>query len=410
MQLFVGLLLASSVLWSGRANIVHSTSDVYSPLISSKLKITTNPSNYSALYPQVTDHGNPARWQYLDINQWTTGFFPATMYEMARRKTLCPNSPNFEDNVDWLERGRIWSEAILPMDNGNAQGHDQGFLSLPFVAELAVNPANQTAITAINKFAILLADRFNPIVGCTRSWNSTDPTDFQVIIDNMVNLDLFFASADLTGNKTLIDMATSHADVTIKNHFRPSNYSTWHVVHYNATTGAVIEKVTSQGYADWSTWSRGQSWAMLGYGNMYRRTGAQRYLETARLASKLYLDNVPTNTFVPAWDFNAPGDPATADTSAGAIAATALVQLATLERSIKNITGSDYYVNAAVNLLNGISNLAWRPTWDSLLSNGTANYPVGNFQTGIVYGDYYYIKAGNDLIANDYISCESIAK
>ncbi|KAF8308231.1 glycoside hydrolase family 88 protein [Clavulina sp. PMI_390] len=410
MQLLFGLLLASSALWPGKATTVQPTSDLYSSTISSKLQVTTNPSNYSSLYPQITDHGNPAKWQYLNVNQWTTGFFPATMYEMARRKTLCPNTSSFNDGVDWLERGRVWSAAILPMDNGNAQGHDQGFLSLPFVAELAVNPTNQTAITAINKFAGLLANRFNSVVGCTRSWNSTDPTDFQVIIDNMVNLDLFYASASLTGNTTLTSMATSHADVTMKNHFRPSNYSTWHVVHYNATTGAVIEKVTSQGYADWSTWSRGQSWAMLGYGNMYTRTGSQQYLETARLASKLYLDNVPNSTYIPAWDFNAPGNPATADTSAGAIAATALIQLATIERSLQNTTGSDYYVNAAINLLNGISNLGWKPTWDSLLSNGTANYPTGSYQTGIVYGDYYYVKAGNDLISNGFISCASAAK
>lgn len=41
------------------------------------------------------------------------------------------------------------------------------------------NPSNQTAIEAVNKFATALAARFSPIVGCTRSWDSSDPTDFQ---------------------------------------------------------------------------------------------------------------------------------------------------------------------------------------------------------------------------------------
>lgn len=82
----------------------------------------------------------------------------------------------------------------------------------------------------------------------------------------MINIDLLFTSANLTGNSSLSSIAISHADTTIKNHFR-GNYSTWHVVHYNATTGAVTKKVTSQGYADWSTWTRGQSWAMYGYGS-----------------------------------------------------------------------------------------------------------------------------------------------
>src|ERR1700733_79659 len=86
-------------------------------------------------------------------------------------------------------------------------------------------------------------------------------------------------------------------------------------------------------------------------------------------------------------------------------------------------------------ILSGISTLGWKPTWDSVLSNGTANYPNGSYQTGIVYGDYYYIKvrlsfgisnssaprlidrtpltcsrlafcqAGNDLIANGFVDC-----
>ncbi len=42
------------------------------------------------------------------------------------------------------------------------------------------NPENETAIEAVNAFANHLAARFDPTVGCTRSWDSADPTDFQV--------------------------------------------------------------------------------------------------------------------------------------------------------------------------------------------------------------------------------------
>ena len=107
------------------------------------------------------------------------------------------------------------------------------------------NPKNQTAINAVNKFASQLAARFNPTVGCTRSWdNAANPTNFQVtlpparrpfaqsadseslpysqvIIDNMMNLEVLFVSADLTGNNTLRTIATTHADTTIRNHIRP---------------------------------------------------------------------------------------------------------------------------------------------------------------------------------------------
>ena len=98
-----------------------------------------------------------------------------------------------------------------------------------------------------------------------------------------MNLEVLFQSADLTGNDTLRDIATSHANTTIKNHIRSdgtlsrlslylSNFShrpgsTWHVVEYNATTGLVIEKRTAQGYSNDSTWSRGQAWGIYGFAN-----------------------------------------------------------------------------------------------------------------------------------------------
>ena len=42
----------------------------------------------------------------------------------------------------------------------------------------------------------------------------------QVIIDNMMNLEVLFASANLTGNDTLRQIAISHADKTMQNHVR----------------------------------------------------------------------------------------------------------------------------------------------------------------------------------------------
>jgi hypothetical protein len=108
----------------------------------------------------------------------------------------------------------------------------------------------------------------------------------KVIIDNMMNLELLFHSANLTGNSTLRQIAISHADVTMRNHIRGDGEiavnnskslllnsisvlpgSTWHVVEYDETTGRVIRKRTVQGYSDDSTWARGQAWALYGFAN-----------------------------------------------------------------------------------------------------------------------------------------------
>lgn len=64
-----------------------------------------------------------------------------------------------------------------------------------------------------------------------------------------MNLELLFQSADLTGNNTLRTIAISHANTTIKNHIRPDG-GTWHVIHYDAFTGAVTAKKTAQGFSD----------------------------------------------------------------------------------------------------------------------------------------------------------------
>lgn len=85
---------------------------------------------------------------------------------------------------------------------------------------------------------------------------------------------------------------------------------------YNATTGAVIKQHTSQGYADSSTWSRGQSWGIYGFANstssfrpcfvlsvtldvVYKHTQNITYLETSRRMAAYFINNLPSNGVVP---------------------------------------------------------------------------------------------------------------
>ncbi|KAJ7243362.1 glycoside hydrolase family 88 protein [Mycena haematopus] len=373
---------------------------LYSNLIPQKVLATSKALPVPVQYPQYTDT-SAGKWLYFVPDTWTSGFFPTTLYALNTRKNLCGATPaNGLKAANWLTLGRSASTGLIPLELHNNQGHDVGFLSFPFVEELAINPTNQTALTAVHQFAADLAARFDPIVGCTRSWDTADPTDFTVIIDNMMNLEILWVAYGLTGNNTLRDIALAHADTTMKNHIRPDG-STWHVVEYNSTTGVVIRKRTSQGYADNSTWSRGQAWGIYGFANMYKRSNNVTYLNTAQRLADYFLDNLPSDGIVP-WDFNAPLIPAPrpADSSAATIAATALLLMGTLDKA-----NSQKWNNAGINLLNKMTALAWRPSWQSLLSNGTVNWPANNFLTGIVYGDYYYIKAGNDLITMGLAEC-----
>ncbi|PCH38423.1 glycoside hydrolase family 88 protein [Wolfiporia cocos MD-104 SS10] len=356
---------------------VSLPAELYSPLVASKVLKIASSLPQPMMYPQYTDRVR-GDWEYFVPDLWTSGFFPATLYEMRRRAQLTPE---------------------VPLETNNTVGHDVGFLSYPFVNELEIDKDNQTARDAVNRFASDLAARFNPIVGCTRSWDTANPIDFEVIIDNMMNLEVLFVSASLTGNKTLEDIAISHANKTMQNHVRPDG-SSFHVVEYNATTGKVIAKFTAQGYSNSSTWSRGQAWGIYGFSNMYNHTKHSDYLVTARRMASYFLLHLPSNGIVP-WDSNAPLEPPRpADSSAAMAAVNGLFLLAQQEASLSppNKSGSAYYTNAAIKLLRDNTALAWRPEWQSLLANGTVDNPQGNNLTGIVYGDYFFVKAGNDLI------------
>ncbi|KAG7453040.1 glucuronyl hydrolase [Guyanagaster necrorhizus] len=395
-------ILASAFLVAHLAFAQTVTTDLYSSLIPSKVLATANKLNNQ--FPQYTD-STAGVWQLFSADTWTSGFFPATLYALETRQSLCEaTSANGLNAADWAELGRQTSAGLAPLTTSNSVGHDVGFLSFPYVEELSIHPDNTTAADIVNGFATYLAGRFNPTVGCTRSWDSSDPTDFVVIIDNMMNLNVLMVSAQLTGNSTLRDIATSHANTTMKNHIRDDG-STWHVVEYNATTGAVIDKITSQGYADNSTWSRGQAWAVYGYANMYNWTGDSNYLVTARHAATYFLDTLPSNGIVP-WDFNAPVENRPADSSAATIVATGLLLLSKVETDPTNSTN---WSTAAISILNNITSLAWDPSWESLLANGTVNKPANNYLTGTVYGDYYYIVAGNELISMGLANCTTLA-
>ena len=96
----------------------------------------------------------------------------------------------------------------------------------------------------------------------------------------------------------------SHALKAAANHVRTDG-STYHVVTYRASTGAVVDRGTAQGYHDESTWSRGQAWAIYGFTTAYRYTGHPTLLNAARRTADYWISHVPTDE-VPYWDFEAP--------------------------------------------------------------------------------------------------------
>ena len=121
----------------------------------------------------------------------------------------------------------------------------------------------------------------------------------------MMNLELLFWATHESGDSSFYRIAVTHANTTMRNHFRP-DYSSYHVVDYDTATGQVLARKTAQGYADSSAWARGQSWGLYGFTMVYRYTHDPKYLEQAVHIADYILPRLPADK-VPYWDYDAPG-------------------------------------------------------------------------------------------------------
>ena len=221
-----------------------------------------------------------------------------------------------------------------------------------------------------------LATRYSRVVRAIRSWRNpagASRSDFRVVIDNMMNLDLLFWAADHGGRPGLARKALHHALRTASANVRADG-STYHLIVYNARTGAVKHRWTAQGYRNWSTWSRGQAWGLYGFGTAYAETRDPRMLATARRLADYFVSHLPADR-VPYWDFNAPRIPnEPRDSSAAAIAASGLLQLSELET---DRTRAQRYLTTAREILTSLSSPArTRNTPAAILAREFVGLPV----------------------------------
>ena len=351
----------------------HSASAQYS-LLMKNLPAGRFPKTYFAATDKLETSGSD--W-------WCSGFYPGTL--------LCLYQQTKEQKL-YDEAQRML--ALLEKEKNNKNTHDLGFMMF-----CSFGNANRIAPKADYNEILLtsaksLSTRFNPTVGCIKSWNSK-PSDFLVIIDNMMNLELLFWATRYSGDSSFYKIAVTHANTTMKNHFRPDN-SSYHVINYNPETGAVQEKKTAQGYSNESAWARGQAWGLYGFTVMYRETKDKKYLQQAEAIADFLLShsNLPADK-IPYWDFNAPNIPsALRDASAGAIVSAALMELIRYTDASK---GKEYFT-AAETMLRSLASPQYRfapgANGGFLIQHCVGHHPAGTeVDVSLTYADYYFVEA-----------------
>jgi uncharacterized protein YyaL (SSP411 family) len=208
----------------------------------------------------------------------------------------------------------------------------------------------------------------------------------------MLNLELLFAATRLTGDSSFYKIAVTHANTTLKNHFRP-DFSSYHVIDYDTITGKVLKKNTHQGYSHESAWARGQAWALYGYTMCYRETKDERYLRQAEGIASFILNHprLPDD-LVPYWDFDAPKIPdEPRDASAAAIMASALFELSTMSKA------GSIYRRKADKIITSLTQNYRLPVGGQIgfiLTHSTGSKPANSeVDVPLNYADYYYLEA-----------------
>lgn len=322
-------------------------------------------------------------------HDWTSGFFAGELWMMYQ----------FTNDPYWRQQA---VSCTWPIEEAKMHGgtHDLGFMVGDSFGKAWKITGEQSYFDVVRQAAQTLCTRFNPTVGAIRSWDHNPKTwKYPVIIDNMMNLEMLFEMAEATSDKKFRDVAVSHADVTLKNHFRPDR-SSFHVVDYDPATGEPRMKMTHQGYADDSFWSRGQGWGLYGYTMCYRYTKDDRYLEHAKGIADwfLALPNMPADK-IPYWDMKAPGtetadNPSVArDASAAALIASGLYELSGY---VDDDRAENYRKSADTILASLTGSYTVKPGEKEgfLLDHSTGHHPAGSeIDVPLVYADYYYLEA-----------------
>ncbi|HMI79376.1 MAG TPA: glycoside hydrolase family 88 protein [Ferruginibacter sp.] len=311
---------------------------------------------------------------------WTSGFFPGELWLLYE----------YTGDKKWLAPAKKFT-ASLESQKFYGGTHDLGFMIYCSFGN-GYRLTGDTAYKAvIIQAAKTLSTRFNPVAGVIKSWDfaSDSKWKYPVIIDNMMNLELLFAATKFTGDSSFYKIAISHANTTIKNHFRANN-SSYHVIDYDPATGAVRQKITAQGYSDSSSWARGQAWGLYGYTMTYRETKNSIYLEQAEKIADYILSRLPADK-IPYWDHDAPGIPnEPMDASAAAITASALYELHTF-------TGKAVYRKTADQILQKLCAGYLSPVDQNhgfILLHSTGHKPAkSEIDVPLIYADYYFLEA-----------------
>jgi len=333
-------------------------------------------------FPIYTVNG---RWRHPGElwTDWTGGFLAGLLWSFARRK----NDPG------WRARAEHYSK-LLEHRKSDRNVHDLGFIFLNSYRPWFELTGDAKLRDVIVEAGRTLALRFMERGQYLRSFVAPE----SLFIDIMMNVPLIFWTARETGDKDLERIALAHCRTTRDTIVRPDG-STAHEGIFDLETGKFLRQTTHQGLAADSAWARGLAWSMYGYSQVYALTGSDEMLAVAERNADYWITHLPRD-HVPYWDFKAdltkplPWGPQK-DTSAGAIAASALLDL---ELQTKDDDRAVIYRQTAEAMLDALVEPEYlanqTPGWQGILKHGVYHTAKDlGVDESVMWGEFFFVEA-----------------
>lgn len=321
------------------------------------------------------------RWKHGGEGRadWCSGLLAGMMWRIAART----GSP------DWRACAEDYSRRLEPK-KGDRGLHDLGFVFLPAYLpwfRATGDPAVDDVLVTAGR---ALAARYNPRGRYLRSWVA--PASMR--IDLMMSVPLILHAAIETGDEALYDLAVAHCRTAERTLVRPDGGTAQEAV-FDLDTGEFLGNATPLGFGSDTVWSRGQAWAICGFLSVYLHTNDPADLAVAERCADYYLLRCPEGA-IPPWDFDVPPGPARIeDTSAAAVAAAGLLDLAAVT---SNPARACRYRDAALATLDTLCTdryMGWsEPGWEGVVRRGVYRFHEGKgVGESLIWGDYYFLEA-----------------
>ncbi|MGC6769483.1 glycoside hydrolase family 88 protein [Enterococcus sp. LJL128] len=349
-------------------------------------KVKENQRIFQKLVPPAAS--NQQIYEPEENIDWTASFWVGMLF-LAKEMS---GSEGFDKTIE----SQMDSFTKRLEERVELETHDIGFLYiLSAIADYQVNKNEASRQLAIQAADLLMA-RYSEKAQIIQAWgNLNDPAEGgRMIIDCLMNLPLLYFASAATGDDSYKKAAYAHAKQTQRYIVRP-NYTTYHTYFFDTETGAPLEGKTAQGYSDSSCWARGQAWGIYGFTLSYLHTGDTSFLDTAKHLADYFIEELPED-LIPYWDLVFDdGSGEERDSSAAAIAACGLLELANqlpLSEERRAV-----YQNTAAAIMSSLAQ--HYTTVNQPQSNGLLLHGVYDKNTGkgvdecMIWGDYYYMEA-----------------